>query len=51
MSDTEDEISIPDSKVKRIRERVLQAEKEKLSLDNPIGVVNDIEDIVREEIN
>lgn len=51
MTDIEDEPSIPDAKLKRIRERVLQAEKEKLNMDNPIGVINDIEEIIEEEIN
>lgn len=46
-----DELEIDQAKLRRIRERVLKAEKEKLHLDNPRGVVNDIEDIVREEIN
>ena len=55
-SDDRDQISkndleIEQAKLRRIRERVLKAEKEKLHLDNPRGVVNDIEDIVREEIN
>lgn len=47
----EDELDIDQAKLRRIRERVLKAEKEKLHLDNPRGVVNDIEEIVREEIN
>jgi hypothetical protein len=29
----------------------LQAEKEKLNLDNPRGIINDIEQIIREEID
>jgi hypothetical protein len=51
MTDSMEEPSIPDSKLKRIRERVLQAEKEKLNLDNPRGIINDIEQIIEEEIN
>lgn len=47
----EDDLEIDQAKLRRIRERVLKAEKEKLHLDNPRGVVNDIENIVREEIN
>jgi len=47
----EDDLEIDQAKLRRIRERVLNAEKEKLHLDNPRGVVNDIEDIVREEMN
>lgn len=45
------ELELDQAKLRRIRERVLKAEKEKLHLDNPRGVVNNIEDIVREEIN
>lgn len=51
MTETEDEISISDDKRKRIRERVLAAEKEKLNLDNPIGINDEIEQIIEEEIN
>lgn len=47
----EDNLEIDQAKLRRIRERVLKAEKEKLHLDNPRGVVNNIEDIVREEIS
>lgn len=46
-----EELEFDQSKLLRIRERVLEAEKEKLHLDNPMGVVNNIEDIIREEIN
>lgn len=51
MTESEDDISIPDSKLRKIRERVLDAEKEKLSLDNPRGIKNDIEQIIEEEIH
>ncbi|WP_222913473.1 hypothetical protein [Natrinema sp. SYSU A 869] len=51
MTDSGDEISIPDGTRKRIRERVLAAEKEKLNLDNPMGINDDIETIIEEEIN
>jgi len=51
MTDSRDENSVPDAKLARIRERVLQAEKEKLSLDNPIGINDEIEQIIEEEIN
>lgn len=47
----EDDLKLNQAEVRRIRERVLKAEKEKLHMDLPRGVVNDIEDIVREEIN
>lgn len=46
-----EELEFDQSKLLRIRERVLEAEKEKLHLDNPMGVVNNIEDIIREEIS
>jgi hypothetical protein len=51
MTDSGDEVSIPESKLRRIRERALQAEKSKLNLDNPRGIINDIEQIIKEEIN
>lgn len=52
MTDIADEdVSISKDKLKRVRERVLEAEKDKLHMDNPLGVVNDIEEIIREEIN
>lgn len=49
MTDSGDDIS--KSELARIRERALTAEKEKLNLDNPKGVVNNIEQIIEEEIN
>jgi hypothetical protein len=52
MSEISDEdISITRDKIKRVRERVLQAEKEKLHLDLPRGINDEIETIVREEID
>jgi hypothetical protein len=45
------DLEIEEEKLGRIRERVLQAEKEKLHLDIPRGVINEIEEIVREEID
>ena len=47
----EEDIEIEEAKLRRIRERVLQAEKEKVHLDLPRGVINEIENIVREEID
>lgn len=46
-----EDLEIEEKKLRRIRERVLQAEKEKLHLDLPRGVINEIEEIVREEID
>lgn len=45
-----EELEIEEEKLRRIRERVLEAEKDKLHLDLPRGVINEIEEIVREEI-
>lgn len=50
MSSVDDEISLTSAELKRVRERVLQAEKEKLHLDLPRGINNEIEQIIREEI-
>jgi hypothetical protein len=46
-----EELDIDEEKLRRIRERVLQAEKEKLHLDLPRGIINEIEEIVREEVD
>ena len=52
MSDvSDDEVSIPDSTIKKVRERVLKAEKEKLHMDLARGINNDIEQIIREEVD
>lgn len=48
---TEEELEFKPSKLRQIRERVLEAEKEKLHLDNPHNIINNIEDIIREEIS
>jgi hypothetical protein len=47
---SDEEVTIPAETLVRIRERVLKAEKDKLNLDNPIGINNEIEEIIREEI-
>jgi hypothetical protein len=46
----EEEVAVAKPTLKRIRERVLMAEKEKLNLDLPRGINDDIEQIIREEI-
>lgn len=46
----EADVEFDDATLRRIRERVLQAEKEKLHLDLPRGINNEIEAILREEI-
>ena len=51
MTDTGVDISVSEDTLTRIRERVLQAEKEKLNLDNPIGINDEIQQIIEEEIN
>lgn len=51
MTESGDDISIPESKLRKLRERVLDAEKNKLNLDNPRGINDDIEQIIEEEIN
>jgi len=48
---TDEDVSVADSKLRRVRERILEAEKEKLHLDLARGINNDIEEIIREEID
>lgn len=48
--DTAD-LELDDATLRRIRERVLSAEKEKLNLDLPRGINNEIEEIIREEVD
>lgn len=45
------ELNFDEDSLRRIRERVLHAEKEKLNLDLAHGINDEIEQIVREEIN
>lgn len=45
------EMEISDRALARIRKRVLAAEKEKLNLRLPRGINQDIEQIIREEID
>lgn len=44
------EVEFDDKTLRRVRERVLSAEKDKLNLDIPQGINNEIEEIIREEI-
>jgi hypothetical protein len=44
------DVDISEASLGTIRERVLKAEQEKLNLDLPRGILDDIEEIVREEI-
>jgi hypothetical protein len=48
---SDEEISITQEKLKRIQDRVLKAEKGKLHLDLPRGINDEIEQIIREEVN
>jgi len=47
----DDELEVDDETLQRIRSRVLRAEKEKLHLDLPRGINDEIETIIKEEIN
>ena len=47
---SEDELEFTEAKLTQIRERVLEAEKDKLHYASPIGVINEVEDIIREEV-
>lgn len=51
MSNLEEDVSVDDQTLARVRERVLIAEKEKLHLDLPRGINNEIEEIIREEVD
>lgn len=44
------DVDIEDEKIATVIERVLQAEQDKLHLKNPRGIREDLEDIIREEI-
>lgn len=45
------EVDIDEQAVKRIRERVLEAEKEQLHLKLPRGIIPEIKQIVEEEVD
>jgi hypothetical protein len=47
----ESETAVDEETLKRVRERVLEAEKDKLDLDLARGINNDIEQIIREEVD
>ena len=50
MSRENPDTEVDDEKIAAVIERVLQAEQDKLHLKNPRGIREDIEDIVREEV-
>lgn len=41
---------VDEETIKRMMRRVLKAEKDKLHMENPIGINDDIESIIEEEI-
>lgn len=45
-----EELDFDQNKLRRIRERVLEVEKEKLHMDVAQNAINEIEEIIREEI-
>jgi hypothetical protein len=46
-----EDITVPERTLVRIRERVLEAEKEKLNLDLPRGINDEIEEIIQQEVS
>lgn len=46
-----EETSVDEDTLKKIQKEVLEAEKEKLSLDLPRGINNNIEEIIRESVD
>ncbi len=46
----ETDVDLDEGTLRQIRERVLQAEKEKLNLALPRGINNEIEEIIEEEV-
>jgi hypothetical protein len=45
------EVDVDEEAVKRIRERVLEAEKKQLHLKRPHGIIPEIQQIVEEEVD
>jgi hypothetical protein len=50
MSQENPDTEVENEKIASVIERVLQAEQDKLHLKNPRGIREDIEDIIREEV-
>lgn len=50
MSRNNPDAEVEDEKIAAVIERVLQAEQDKLHLKNPRGIREDIEDIIRGEV-
>lgn len=51
MSETDPPDGVDKDKIRRAMRRVLQAEEDKLHMDNPLGINNDIQAIIEDEIN
>jgi hypothetical protein len=51
MSNSELPEGVDSETVKRAMRRVLEAEEEKLHMDLPRGIINEIEQIIREEVD
>lgn len=50
MPDSEPPEGVDPQDVERVMRRVLQAEKDKLHMDLPRGVINEIEAIIKDEV-
>lgn len=44
------EVDLDDETLRRVRERVLEAEKERLHMKLPRNILNDIQQIIEEEV-
>ncbi|ERG97212.1 hypothetical protein [Haloquadratum walsbyi] len=51
MTDNDLPDSVDKKQINRIMERVLKAEKNKLHMGSPKGINNDIEQIIKEEVD
>lgn len=47
----DENVSLSDEKITTIQERALKIEKSKLHMTIPQGAINEIEQVIREEIN
>lgn len=50
MSETDPPEDVGEDTVRRTMRRILQAEEDKLHMDNPIGIIDEIEAIIEDEI-
>lgn len=51
MNQTDSPEGVHEETIKRTMRRVLQAEEDRLHMDTPQGINNEIEDIIEDEIN